>query len=434
LRDLIPVMRLSCARWVWFAQWLTIAIVGMAPVAHAGNWPQFRGPTGQGLAEDAAVPTTWDEETNILWMRPLNGHGHSSPVVWGNQVWVATASSDGRQLGAQCVDLATGELVREEIIFEPNEVEIIHHDNTYASPTPVIEEGRLYVDFGTYGAACLDTATGELLWENTDLAIDHQGGPGSSPVLFGDTLIVHRDGADKQYVAALDKQTGEIRWQRDRSAPYRPDPVTKRAFATPLLYEHEGRTLLISPAADQCHAYDAATGDELWHVRFIGYSTVPCPVAEGDHIYFCTGYYNPKLLAVRLGGKGNVTDTHVTWEYKAQVPEVPSPLVAEGRVYFISDGGVLTTLDALTGERIKVLRIGGNFDASPLWAGGHLYCCSREGLTTVVSTTGEPAVVSANKLADGIRASPAVVDGTLLIRTEKALYRIADPAQRSPEP
>lgn len=413
----------NCCAAIFVAWWS-----GISGLAFAGDaiWPQFRGPTGQGIASSTPVPTTWSEKDHVVWKTKLEGRGHSSPVVWNEQIWVSTASHNGKLLGAIGLDRNTGEVLHKVTVFEPSSPEEIHADNTYASPTPVIREGRLYLDFGTYGAACIDTGTGSILWSNRNLEIDHQGGPGSSPVLFGDTLIVHRDGADHQYVAALDVANGRVRWKRERSAPYRPDPITHRAFATPLLFEHKGRTLLISPAADQCHAYDAATGEELWHVRYIGFSNVPCPIASGDHVYLCTGFFEPRLLAVRLGGAGDVTDTHVDWEYKSQIPEVSSPIIVDGRIYFVSSKGVLSCVSAATGERVYIHRLGGNFSASPLYAGGHLLFCNREGGTKVVKPGDEPQVITTNKLDEAIYASPIAVEEALYIRTETHLYRIEE--------
>ena len=394
--------------------------------SRASNWPQFRGPTGQGIADETPVPTSWNERKNVVWKTPIDGRGHSSPVVWENQVWLTTAAPDGKRIGAIGLDRTTGDVIRTVYVFDPPSVERIHTDNTYASPTPVIREERLYVDYGTYGTACIDIRTGTVLWRNEDLQIEHQGGPGSSPVLFEDTLIVHRDGADHQYVAALDVETGKVRWRRDRSAPFRENPITHRAFATPLLYEHDGRTLLISPAADQCHAYDAASGEELWHVRYTGFSNVPCPVAAGDHVYVCTGFFSPLLVDVRLGGQGDVTKSHVEWEYKAQIPDVSSPILVDGRIYFVSTKGVLSCVDAASGERVYIKRLGGNYSASPLYAGGHLYFCNKEGQTRVVLPGDDPEIVASNKLDAGIHASPIAVDGALYIRTETHLYRIEE--------
>jgi outer membrane protein assembly factor BamB len=368
----------------------------------------------------------WGERSNIVWKTPLPGRGHSSPVIRGDQIWMTTAAPDGKALGALCVNRSTGELTHSVTIFRPSRLEEIHSDNTYASPTPVFAEGRLYCDFGTYGVACLDTSSGEVLWKNEDLTIEHQGGPGSSPVLFEDTLIVTRDGADATYVAALDIANGQVRWRRARSAPFRDNPITHRAFATPLLVKEEGRTILVSPAADQAHAYDAATGEELWHVAYTGFSNVPAPAAADGLVFLCTGYFTPQMIAVRLGGTGDVTGTHVVWRYKAQIPDIPSPIVVDGRVYFVSNKGVLTCLDAKSGEKIYVRRLGGNYTASPLYAGGRLYFCNREGLTKVVQPGDEPEIIGTNKLDGAIMASPAVVDGAIYIRTEEALYRIEE--------
>ncbi len=389
-------------------------------------WTQFRGPGGQGHAGEASVPISWSEKKNVVWKTALPGRGHSSPVVWGQQIWMTTASPDGQALGALCCHRETGELIHRVTIFRPDHIEEIHPDNTYASPTPVIEAGRLYVDFGTYGAACLDTKTADILWTNQTLTIEHQGGPGSSPVLFQDRLIVHRDGADQQYVAALDKNTGRLLWKRKRSAPFRNNPITHRAFATPLLAEFDGDVQLISPAADQIHAYDPLTGKERWHVRYIGFSTVPCPVAADGVTYFCTGFFKPRLMAVRMDGTGDVTNTHVLWSYRAQVPDTPSPILVDGFLYFVSNKGIATCLEAKTGKRVWVKRLGGNYSASPIYAGGHLYFCSEEGITRVLKPGKEPNILQTNRLHGTIMASPIAVDGALYIRTEQALYRIED--------
>lgn len=391
-----------------------------------GNWPQFRGPTGQGLAPEASPPIEWDAKRNIVWKTDLPGMGHSSPVIWNDQVWVTTATPDGRELGAIGLDRATGDILHSVTLFTPRSVVAIHAKNSYASTTPVIAPGRLYAHFGTYGAACLDTSTGEIIWKNEELEIDHQGGPGSSPVLFQDLLIVTCDGADQQYVAALDAGTGRIRWKRQRSAPFRENPITHRAFATPLLIEYAGRTQLISPAADQLHAYDPATGDELWHVRYTGFSTVPCPAYAEGTIFFCTGYFGPELAAVGVDGRGEVTRTHLRWRMSGGVPEIPSPLVHDGRVYVISDQGIGTCLDAATGKRIWRQRFSGNYSASPLLAGDHIYLCSESGLTRVLRAGDSPKIVASNRLPGAIMASPAAVGKALYLRTERSLYRIEE--------
>jgi outer membrane protein assembly factor BamB len=408
-----------------------VGLAGLIAVARADDgdpavWPQFRGPTGQGLADGASLPTKWSEKDHVVWKTEVPGLGHSSPVVCGDQVWVTTASTNGSALGAVGIDLASGKTLHSLTLFRPQDVEEIHQDNSYASPTPVIETGRLYCHFGRYGTACVDTASGEVLWTNRDLVVEHQGGPGSSPVLCDDLLIVNCDGADAAYVVALDKQTGQIRWKRDRSAPFRTDPVTHRAFSTPLVIESAGRRQVVSPGADQLQAYDAQTGEELWHVRYVGFSTVPCPVGGDGTIYFCTGFYEPELWAVRTDGSGDVTESHVVWKFSGAVPDTPSPILVDGRIYLVSNTGVGTVVDAATGKKLSQFRLGGNYSASPLYAGGRLYFCSHEGLTRVVEPGDRPKVIIGNRLAGEIKASPAVAGNALLIRTDKAVYRIEE--------
>lgn len=389
-----------------------------------GNWPQFRGPTGQGHAVGAALPITWSETENVVWRTPLPGRGHSSPVIWGEQVWVTTDDENGARLSAVCVDRDSGGLLHHVVVFEPAEVLEIHADNTYASPTPVIEAGRLYVHYGRYGTACLDTASGNVLWRNDELIIEHQGGPGSSPVLFEGLLIVNCDGADEQYVVALDKASGRIRWRQSRSAPQRENPIYKRAFSTPLLVDHDGARQLVSVGADQTHAYDPRTGDELWHVRYVGFSTVPAPVAAAGRLYLVTGFFGPEVMAVRMGGRGNVTASHLEWKYKGAVPETPSPLLIDDRLFLVSNKGVASAVDVATGERVWLKRLGGNFSASPITDGQHLFFFGEDGSTHVVSLADAPAIVSRNQLTGGHWASPAVSGDALFVRTGNALYRL----------
>ncbi len=394
--------------------------------AETARWPQFRGPTGQGLALDTSPPTIWDAEKNIRWKTDIPGLGHSSPVIWDHQIWLTTASLDGKELSLIGIDRETGKILHQIPLFSIDPVAEIHTKNSHASPTPVVAEGRVYAHFGTNGAAAIDTASGKILWKNTDLKLEHTTGPGSSPILYQDLLIVTCDGADQQYVAALDCTTGQVRWKRKRSAPFRDDPITHRAFATPLLIEFEGRPQLISPAADQLHAYNPADGEELWHVRFTGFSTVPCPAYADGRIFICTGYFGPELAAIDVNGSGDVTKTHVKWHIKKGVPDNPSPLTHEGLVYVVSDKGVATCVEASTGKQIWTRRLGGNFSASPLLAGEHLYCCNEQGETHVLKIGRKPVVVSVNKLAGFQMASPAVIQKSLYLRTDKSLYCIAE--------
>ena len=396
----------------------------------APDWTQFGGPSGQGLVEDS-LPAAIDADSPT-WRTELPGRGWSSPIVTGKQVWVTTALDDGRDLRAVATDRETGRIVHDVGLFQPREVQEIHGQNSHASPTPCAWRSLVVCHFGRYGTAAIDTSSGEVVWRNTDYPIEHQGGPGSSPMIAADRVILTLDGADASFVVALNPETGEEVWRRDRSAPKRPNPITHRAFATPLITEHDGRTLVVSPGADQMHAYDAATGDEVWHVRYVGFSTVPQPARWEDRIIFCTGFFRPSLQAVSLGGRGNVTDSHIAWTFNGPVPDIPSPVVVGDFVWIVSDKGVLTAIDARTGKRVDASRAKGNYNASPLAILGgespELLLGNREGELVRVAITDagvgpEASVTARIDLNEAIYATPTLIDGALFVRTEQAIYR-----------
>lgn len=403
---------------------LVLLIHSGGEVAAQRIWPQFRGPDGNGVSNVDRAPQEWTEKKGVVWKTLLPGLGHSSPVHDGTTIWLTTATPDGKSLGAQSVSAETGEILRQVVVFQPVEVEEIHHDNSYASPSPILDSGHVYIHFGTYGTACLDAQSGEVLWKNESYHIQHDGGPGSTPVLFEDRLILTFDGADAQYVVALDTATGEEIWKRSRSAPFRENPTTHRSFATPLLTQHAGQWQLISPAADQCHGYDPRTGEELWHIRYVGFSTVPRPVADEHAAYLCTGFFKPDLLAVGLDGRGDVTESHILWQIGGPIPDTPSPLLVDGRVYTVTNLGIAACHNAETGKREWVKRLGGNYSASPLFAAGRVYFSSEEGVTHVLDPAADPPTSKANKIEGTIKASLALIGEDFLIRTDTALYRV----------
>lgn len=410
------------SNWVrWFSVCLALQ---WSAIASGEDWPQFRGPTGQGHASDRSVAITWSESENITWKTPLPGRGWSSPVILGEQIWMTTATDEGHSLRAVAVDRRTGNVLHDLEVFQVAEPVRLNAKNSHASPTPLLEPGRLYAHFGTMGTACIDTASGNILWKTQELVLDHKEGPGSSPILWRDLLIVNCDGIDTQAVTALDKQTGKIAWRTPRSGPLDPNPDRQKAYSTPLVITVDGADQVVSPGADWTTAYDPQTGREIWKVHYKGYSTVPRPLFANGLLYFITGFDKPELWGVRPDGAGDVTESHVVWKCVKQVPANPSPIIAGGEVYFVSDQGVCTCLDALTGEELWRERLAGKYSGSPLLAGGKLYFSNEDG-TTFVLQPGRTFELLATNVVDGsLMASPAAVDGALFLRSDSHLYRI----------
>ena len=421
---------------------LRSSLPAKAPRAAVESWPDFRGPSGDGISRSTDIPLTWSETRNIKWKVPIHGQAWSSPVVWGNQIWVTTATPDGRQMSALCVDRSTGRVLLDRTIFQIDELEERgpgHEANSYASPTPVIEAGRVYLHYGKYGTACLDTRTFKTLWQRRDLLCTHSAGPGSSPVLFQDRLILTFDGIDTQYLAALDTKTGKTVWKTDRSVDWAaldppgktPDVQQRKAFSTPLLSIWDGKPILISSGAKATCGYDPATGKELWKVTYKGFSNAARPVVGDGFAYINTGYGRAELYAVRLGGMGDVTATHVAWKQTKNVPLNPSPLLVDGLLYHVNSGGILTCLDATSGAEVWQERIDGPFSASPLFVDGRIYLFNESGKAVIVEAGRQFKKVGENQLESGLMGSPAVVGRSLILRSKTHLYCIEEPASPS---
>ncbi|MFW6170562.1 MAG: PQQ-binding-like beta-propeller repeat protein [Planctomycetota bacterium] len=407
-----------------------LLLLGIMSASGADRWPQFRGPNGDGHAGNADVPLQWSETENIAWKTSIHDRGWSSPVVWSDRIWMTTATPDGREMFAICLDLKTGRVIHDKKIFEVDEPNEIHSLNSYASPTPVVEAGRVYVHFGTYGTACLDTETAQVLWSRRDLNCDHYRGPGSSPVVHGDLLYLHYDGFDVQYVVALDKHTGETAWRTDRSTEFRNvDGDFHKAYSTPILIEVSGQLQLFSPGSQAAMAYDPATGRELWKVRHSGFSSTARPLYGHGLVFFQTGFGRSKVLAVRPDGHGDVSDTHVVWRVSRAVPAKPSSILVGTRLYMVDDQGVGTCLEAESGETVWRERLRGDYSASPILAAGRLYFFNQQGQATVIHPGREFQVLATNELDTGCMASPAVVGDCLIVRTETDLYRIEDQSE-----
>ncbi len=338
------------------------------------NWPQFRGPHADGHADSRQLALTWSETDHVRWKTRIHDRGWSSPVVWGNQIWLTTARPDGQQMFAVCLDLQTGRIIHDIRLFHVASPREIHLTNSYASPTPVIEAGRVYVNFGSYGTACLDTATGKVLWQRRDLPCNHWRGPGSSPILFEDRLIIDFDGYDYQYVVALDKRTGKTRWKVDRDIDFQTDNGDyKKAFCTPTVISVNGQKQLISPAAKAAIAYDPRTGKTLWRIRYRNHSATSRPLFAHGLVYINSGFSKARLFAVRPDGHGDVTETHIKWVVERGIGSKPSQMLVDDLLYVLHDKGTALCIEALTGKRVWQQRLGGSFSASPIFAAGRIY-------------------------------------------------------------
>jgi outer membrane protein assembly factor BamB len=315
--------------------------------------------------------------------------------------------------------------VHDILVLDVERPDRIAQVNSYASPTPAIEAGRVYLHYGTYGTACLDTNTGDVLWKRTDLNCDHHMGPGSSPILFGGLLIFQVDGIDVQYVVALDKTTGETAWRTDRSVDYTDiHRFTRKSFCTPRVIRVDGRDELISPGSKAVMAYDPLTGDELWKVRYFGWSMVARPLFGHGLAFVVIDYDHPELWAIRPGGSGDVTDERVVWKLRKGVPSTPSLLLIDDLLYMVSDLGVASCVEAATGRIVWQQRVHGDYSASPVYADGRIFLTAHDATTTVIRPGRQFQQLAVNRLDGQCRASAAVADGALFVRTEAYLYRI----------
>jgi len=422
-------------------------------------WNQFRGPNGDGKTLTKNLPVEFSETKNVRWKTPIYDEGWSSPVVWGNQIWLTTGREDGSELFAICVDLESGEVIHDIKVFDvANPQKAYGGLNTHATPTPVVEDECIYVHFGTYGTACLDTKTGKKLWERRDLNCDLWVCPASSPIIDGDSLFLHFDGVDVQFVAALDKNTGKILWLQNREVDSELGAVLKaeglsdadieetkkekpndnrKAYATPTIIVYQGQRQLISPGAEVTFSYDPKNGEELWRVRHPGWGwNAACrPIFEHGLVYFTTGI-SKYLLAVRPSGTGDVTDTHVTWSTRKFVPNMSSPLIVDDLLFMVSDQGYASCLEAKTGREIwrQRLRAGGDHWASPLYADGKIYFSGKKGVVSVIAATRDFQLLAENRFDASFIASAAISGDAVILRSLTHLYCVAEDYEMTPQP
>lgn len=387
--------------------------------AGAGDWPEFRGPDGQGHSAERGLPVEWSESRNVAWKTAVPGLGWSTPAIADGRAWLTTATADGEggSLRLLAFDVESGQKAVDAELFRTDDESVPNPKNSLASPSPIVDGDRVYAHFGTYGTAALTTG-GDVVW-TARFTCETQHGNGGSPILHDGLLILSCDGFDAAFVVALDARTGAVRWRTDRDEP------VSQAYSTPLAIRVGGRDQIVSVGAFRTSAYDPATGAEIWRVRYArGFSNVPRPVYGRGLVYLATGFQTPSVIAVRPDGSGDVTDTHVAWRLRRGAPHTPSPLLVGDALYVVSDQGVVTCVDAATGEIRWRERIGGNYSASPVFADGRIYFQSEEGKTTVAAPGAEFRALATNQLDGATLASMAVSEGALFLRTSTHLYRI----------
>lgn len=425
----------------------TLLVIGVAFLVFAArtqagqiDWPEFRGPHGDGHVANEVkprgLPLHWSETNNVKWKTPIPHRGISTPVVMEDQVWLTTATEDGHDFFVLRVDANTGKVTLNETVFHSDQPESLGNGasmNSYATPSAVLEPGRVYVHFGSFGTACLDSHTGQTLWKREDLRCRHYRGPSSSPVLFEDLLILTFDGADVQYHAALDKKTGRTVWKTDRSVIWNDENVPgqmakdgdlRKAHSTPLIVNAGGKPQLLSAGAKASYGYDPRTGRELWKVQYNDWSVAPRPLFQDGLGYFVTGLTKKELWAVKTDGHGDVTDTHVAWKLKSRVGKYASPILVDGLIYTAAEESFISCIDARNGETVWTERVGGKFAASPIYADGRLYFFDQQGIGLVLKPGRQLEVLATNTLSNGLMASPAVAGKALFLRSKTHLYRI----------
>ena len=428
---------------------LTLFLLLPALLSGAESWPQWRGPAANGHAGKAGYPSEWSAKKNIAWKSVLPGRGHSSPVHDGDTIWVTmaieTAASEAEKkerlkankglptvtvlsevsLRALRIDPKSGKVLKNVEVLSKKQPQWVHKLNSYASPTPVIEDGKVYFHFGAYGNACIDAKTGKILWKNEDKAlwVMHENGPGSSPLIWDNLMIFHLDGSDKQNIVALYKDSGKIAWITKRSGELRENHQLQKSYSTPIVETFNGKPILISCSADWVYGYEPRTGNELWKIKYghLGFSNVARPVTGHGMIYLSTCFMKAEILAFRYEG---MKTPKLAWRLD-RGPKMPSPILVGKELYVINDGGILTCVDALTGDLHWRERLDGEFSSSPTYAGGLLYFSDQAGVTTIIKPAKTIKVVSKNEL-DGTAhmASFAPYGKAFLIRTNEALYRV----------
>jgi outer membrane protein assembly factor BamB len=414
---------------------LTIIIIVVSHFCNAQqeNWTHFRGNSLDGISASDNPVISWDNTSNILWKTNIEGKGWSSPVIYGDQVWITTATEDGKIMKGICLGFSSGKIIYDLPLFSPDSVQTKHVVNTYATPTPCIEEGSVYLHFGTYGTACVNTANGKTVWKRTDINCEHVQGPGSSPILYKNMLILHLEGVDVQYLIALDKRTGKTIWKTERPANlYEPlAPIGKKAYITPIIVNVDGKDLLISNGSAVCIAYDPETGREIWRIIQGVDSTISMPFIENGIVYFYSSFVvgsdgekHIDLIAVNPKGQGNIASTNILWRFESPILQLLTPLIKNGLMYTIDTQNTLFCLNAKNGQVVYSKKLKSKYNSSPVWAAGKIYFTSIKGETLVLDAGRTLNIIAENKIPGEVYATPAIVRNKIFLRTDKSLYCI----------
>ena len=407
---------------------LLITVASCVVIEANEQWSQFRGHYGNGIIKSTSAPINWSENTNIDWKTPIHDRGWSSPVIWNDQIWMTTATKDGNKMYAICVNKLSGKIEHDIHVFDVKSPQAITNENTYASPTPVVEEGRVYVHFGTYGTACISTKDGQILWKRRDLNCDHEigAGPASSPFIYNNFLIFNVDGRDVQYVIALNKETGETAWKTNRSVDFSDVQVNQRkAYGTPFIIPRGNTNQMVSIGAKGVYSYDPENGKELWKAEHRGWSIAPRPVYGEGLVFTMIDRDRPEMWAINPNGSGDITETHIQWKETKRMPPRASPIIIKGLLFVVDRNGYISCIEAKTGKSIWQKRMKGRFSASPILANNLIYFFNEDTVCTIIKPTRELEIVAENILSDDkLMATPAFDENSIYIRTEKKLTRI----------
>ncbi len=402
-------------------------------MSQSENWTHFRGNRLNGIANSVGSPINFNDTLNVKWKTEIPGKGLSSPVIFEDQVWITSASEDGKELFAVCLDFESGDITNKISLFTPDSVMPKSSLNSYATPTPCIENGFVYAHFGSLGTACINTFNGEVVWKRSDLKCDHMQGPGSSPVLYKDLLILHFDGNDVRFIVALKKLNGELVWLKERPLEIyeQIDEASRKAYITPIIINVNGKDMLISNGAGICSAYEPQTGEEIWRVIRGTGGTISMPFYEDEVIYFYTGSLIDKsgkkiseILAINPEGKGDITNSGILWKKEVETLQLLTPVIKSGLIYTVDTRNVLTCIDAKTSETLWTIKLKDKYNSSPVYASGNIYFSSVRGNILVIREGRKPDIISQNQMEGDIWATPAILRGSIILRTIGNVYRI----------